>query len=184
MQLPEPLEHFHFHEAGHGHEHDGGEHGLRQIAQQVGEKERDDEMMPAAIKPESGVRAPPLSLTSDCDMPPLIGKPWPSPTRDSPGEREEFLVAVEPVAVLLGEHPPDRRRLDRAEEESTPAPAASVRASRLMHRGQRRQRQAARHFAEQLHAVRAEIDERSPRRFRRSRRRARPVCSAAASFRE
>ena len=36
-------------------------------------------MMPAAIKPESGVRAPPLSLTSDCDMPPLIGKPWPRP---------------------------------------------------------------------------------------------------------
>jgi hypothetical protein len=36
-------------------------------------------MMPAAINPEIGVRAPPLSFTSDCDMPPLIGKPWPSP---------------------------------------------------------------------------------------------------------
>ena len=30
-------------------------------------------------KPEIGVRAPPLSLTSDCDIPPLIGNPCPSP---------------------------------------------------------------------------------------------------------
>jgi hypothetical protein len=32
----------------------------------------------AAIRPESGVRAPALSFTSDCDMPPLTGKPRPS----------------------------------------------------------------------------------------------------------
>jgi len=33
----------------------------------------------AAIRPDSGVRAWALSLTSDCDMPPLTGKPRPRP---------------------------------------------------------------------------------------------------------
>ena len=36
-------------------------------------------MIPAANAPESGVCAPPPSLTRDCDMPPLIGKPRPIP---------------------------------------------------------------------------------------------------------
>ncbi len=36
-------------------------------------------MMSAATSPESGVRAPPVSLTSDCDMPPLTGSPLPRP---------------------------------------------------------------------------------------------------------
>ena len=33
----------------------------------------------AATSPDSGVRAPALSFTSDCDMPPLTGNPRPSP---------------------------------------------------------------------------------------------------------
>jgi hypothetical protein len=33
----------------------------------------------AAKNPESEVLAPALSLTSDCDIPPLTGKPRPSP---------------------------------------------------------------------------------------------------------
>ena len=36
-------------------------------------------MQMAAISPDIGVRAPALSLTSDCDMPPLTGNPRPSP---------------------------------------------------------------------------------------------------------
>ena len=32
-------------------------------------------MSPAATRPDTGVRAPPPSLTSDWDMPPLTGKP-------------------------------------------------------------------------------------------------------------
>ena len=36
-------------------------------------------MKSAAIRPDSGVRAPALSLTSDCDMPPLTGKPAAEP---------------------------------------------------------------------------------------------------------
>ena len=32
-----------------------------------------------ATRPETGVRAPELSFTSDCDMPPLTGNPRPSP---------------------------------------------------------------------------------------------------------
>ena len=35
----------------------------------------------AAMRPDNGVRAPALSLTSDCDMPPLTGIPRPSPAK-------------------------------------------------------------------------------------------------------
>jgi hypothetical protein len=38
MQLPEPAQYLHLHETRDGHQHDGCEHGLRQIAQQVGEE--------------------------------------------------------------------------------------------------------------------------------------------------
>ena len=43
MHLPEPFEHLYFHETCHSHEDDGGEHRLRKIAQQVGEKKRDEQ---------------------------------------------------------------------------------------------------------------------------------------------
>ena len=73
----------------------------------------------AATSPDSGVRAPALSLTSDCDMPPLTGNPRPSPATQIAGaERQELLVGIEPVAVLLREHPADGRRLDGAEDEA------------------------------------------------------------------
>ena len=50
--------------------------------------------MSAATRPESGVRAPAVSLTSDCDMPPLTGNPLPSPAaRLARADGEELLVA-------------------------------------------------------------------------------------------
>ena len=36
------------------------------------------------MRPDTGVRAPALSLTTDCDMPPLTGNPRPSPERRLP----------------------------------------------------------------------------------------------------
>ena len=43
------------------------------------------------------------------------------------GEGEEFLVGVEPAAVLGGEHAADGGRLHGAEQEAGEAPAAAVR---------------------------------------------------------
>ena len=71
-------------------------------------------VMSAATSPESGVRAPAVSLTSDCDMPPLTGSPLPSPASEiGAADGEEFLRGIEPIAVLGGEHAPDGRRFQR-----------------------------------------------------------------------
>ena len=52
-------------------------------------------------------------------MPPLTGKPRPSAGGQVRGaERENLLVRVEPLAVLLREHPPDGRCLDGPEHEA------------------------------------------------------------------
>ena len=52
-------------------------------------------MNTAAMAPDSGVRAPPPSLTTDCDMPPLTGKPWPNPAArlDAPSARNSWLAS-------------------------------------------------------------------------------------------
>ena len=55
--------------------------------------------MPAAITDESGVRAPPPSLTSDCDIPPLMGKPRPIPAA-------KFAVANARNSWLASKRPP------------------------------------------------------------------------------
>ncbi len=75
-------------------EHDGCEYRLRERSL-IGRKERTTTKIisRAATSPESGVRAPPLSFTRDCDIPPLIGKPWPSPAMTfEAGNAEKFLV--------------------------------------------------------------------------------------------
>ena len=55
-------------------------------------------MMPAASAFESGVRAPAPSLTSDCDMPPLMGKPPPTPAArfDAASARNSWLASKRP----------------------------------------------------------------------------------------
>ena len=51
------------------------------------------------------MRAPPLSLTSDCDIPPLTGKAWPKSGYEvSARQPEELLVAVKAPTVLSCEH--------------------------------------------------------------------------------
>ncbi len=76
-------------------------------------------MKRAAISPDSGVRAPALSLTSDCDMPPLTGNPRPSPAaRFAAPIARISAVGIEPIAVLLGEHSADGRRLHGRKDEA------------------------------------------------------------------
>ena len=55
-------------------------------------------MIPAAMPPDSGVRAPPPSLTSDCDIPPLTGKPRPNPAArlDAASARNSWLASSRP----------------------------------------------------------------------------------------
>ena len=72
-----------------------------------------------ATSPETGVLAPALSFTSDCDMPPLTGNAAAQPGEQvGAAEREQLLVRVEPAAVLLREHPADGRGLDGARARS------------------------------------------------------------------
>ena len=67
-------------QAHHRGEHDCGEHGLRQVPQKPRrEQDPTTSVNTAAMSPDTGVRAPALSLTSDCDIPPLTGNPRPSP---------------------------------------------------------------------------------------------------------
>ena len=76
-------------------------------------------VMSAATSPESGVRAPAVSLTSDCDMPPLTGQSAAEPGHEiGAADGQEFLRGVESIAVLGGEHPPDGRRFHGREHEA------------------------------------------------------------------
>ena len=117
----------------------------------------------AAMNPDTGVRAPALSLTSDCDIPPLTGNPRPSPAADvGDANRQQLLVGVEPVAVLLAEHPANRGGLDSGEHEARERNRQEVVQLLPAHVGQPQRRQALRHVAEQRDALRLEIER--PRR--------------------
>ena len=113
------------------------------------------------MAPDSGVRAPPPSLTSDCDMPPLTGKAAAQPGGEiGRGEREKFLVGVQPAAVLGGERAADGGRLHRAEQEARERQRQQVVQVGPVNRGQAEGRQPLRHFAQQLHPARVEAEQR------------------------
>ena len=82
------------------------------------EKEDNDQNEDRSQGVESGVRAPLYSLTSDCDIPPLTGKPPPSPAKVRNCERQIFLVGVEASAVLGDEHSPNRGRFDGTKKKA------------------------------------------------------------------
>ena len=112
----------------------------------------------AATSPESGVRAPALSLTSDCDMPPLTGNPRPSPaTRLAGADGQELLIGVEPIAVLLPNMRPMADVSTAREDEAGERQRQERVQIAAAHRRQPEQRQALRHLAEQRHAVRIEV---------------------------
>ena len=110
---------------------DGGKDRLRQIAEQAGEEERDDENDRRGDQArERGARATAF-VHQRLRHAATDWKTLTDARREiRPGESEKFLVAIEAIAMLLGKHPPDRCRLDRSREENTRARAAAVRALR------------------------------------------------------
>ena len=116
----------------------------------------------AATRPDTGVRAPALSLTSDCDMPPLTGNPRPSPASEIAGaKRQKLLIRVEPIAVLLAEHPADGRRLHGAEDEARQRDRQKLVQILPAHHRQPERRQALRNLSQQRHALCLEVHESS-----------------------
>ena len=107
----------------------------------------------AATSPESGVRAPAVSFTSDCDIPPLIGKPAAETGRQvRAANRKELLRGIQAVPVLGPEHPADRRRLHRGEDETGHPERQDGVDVRTADERKRGHRQPLRHLAEQRDA--------------------------------
>ena len=114
----------------------------------------------AAMRPDTGVRAPALSLTTDCDMPPLTGNPRPSPARRLPAPRASsswfasnrfpcFWPNMRPMAdVSTAPRTKLASAIGSSSFRSLPA-----------HGRQTEGGQALRHFSEQRHALRIEVHE-------------------------
>ena len=80
------------------------------------------------MNPDNGVRAPPLSFTSDCDIPPLTGKPCPSPAMTfALAMPSNSWFGVEPIAVLRREHATNAPPFPPCREENNQARAAADR---------------------------------------------------------
>ena len=81
--------------------------GWGNAASRCEKKSTTTRMIPAAKAPESGVRAPPPSLTSDCDMPPLTGKPRPSPAArlDAASARNSWFASSRPPCLAVNMRP-------------------------------------------------------------------------------
>src|SRR6185437_16964761 len=111
-------------------------------------------MNTAEMAPDSGVRAPLSSLTSDWACPPLTGKAAAESRREvGGGKRQELLVGIKASAVLGGKGPADRRRLHGSEKEA----GKSERQQRVqvgpVNIGNAQGREPLRHFAEKIDAL-------------------------------
>ncbi len=113
------------------------------------------------MRPDSGVRAPALSLTTDCDMPPLTGNPRPSPAsncrrpaRAVPGSRRTCWRAS-------GRTSGQWRRSPRRQDEARQRDRQQLVQIAPAHGRQAKGRQALRHFSQQRHALRVELEESS-----------------------
>ena len=161
-EVPDVAERADVHQAHDRREHDGGEHGLRQVAQQPGREEHDDQREQRGDEARDR-RARPGALVHERLRHAAADGKSPAESRDeiAGAERQQLLIGVEAIAVLLAEHAADRGRLDRGEDEA-----------RQRHREERVQvvptdiwqpegGQALRHFAQQRHAAGVEIEESS-----------------------
>ena len=109
----------HVDQAHDGRQHDRRQHRLRQIPQQARGEQHDDER--EERRDQSGQRrAGPGALVDErLRHAAADGEPAAEPGQQIAGaERQELLVGVETVAVLLREHAADGRRLDGAEHEA------------------------------------------------------------------
>ena len=172
-------------QAHHRGEHDGREHGLRQVAQQAGREEHDDQREQRGDQARHRRACPGALVDQRLRHAAAHRKAAAEPRQEIRGaERQQLLVGVEPIAVLLAEHAADRGRLDGARARSSPAPpaGASFRSCRLTS-GSPSDGQALRDVAQQRHAARVEIEEVARPRCRRPRRERRPVGSSATACR-
>ena len=116
---------------GHGHQHDRRQHRLGQGGQQVREEEHHHQNDPRREGAgQRRARAPAFvderlrHAAADRETAAQPGGEVGS------GEREEFLVRIQPPAVFGHEHAADGGRLHRAEQKTGEAPAAAGRSSR------------------------------------------------------
>ena len=119
--------------------------------------------MTAETSPETTVRAPELSFTRDCDIPPLTGKPPPRPPARLAAASARNSGLASKRYPCFREHPPDRGRLDGAEKEAGHRDRKQIFDVRQGDGRQRRAAAALRHGAEELHAVMREPRRRGDR---------------------
>jgi hypothetical protein len=161
LEAPQPLQLGQLEEAGDRHEDDGREHGLGQVAQEPREEEgdrRDDAGGEEAGEGRSG----PAPLVHQGLRHAAAHREAPAEAGGevAPGQREELLVAVEPVAVLAGERPADRDRLDGPEQEAGHRQGQEEVEVGGVDAGQAGGGEALRHLAEERHPPVRETEER------------------------
>ena len=116
----------------------------------------------AATKPESGVRAPRGFVDQRLRHAAAHRKPAPEACREiGSADREELLRRVEPIAVLGGEHPADRRGLHGGEHEARHRQRQQRVQIGPADQRQRRHRQTRWHLAEQRDAALIEAEHRA-----------------------
>ena len=161
-EAPDVSQRVELHEPGDRHEDDRGEHRLRQNPQQTGEEQDDDEC--DAGRDQTRQRRARAGAFVDERLRHAAAdrKSAAHPGGEvGPADREELLGRVESVAMLAAEHPPDRRRFDRGQDEAGQRQRQQRVDVGAADQRQRRHRQPARDFAEQRDAARVEMKSRA-----------------------
>ena len=146
-------------QAGHSHQHDGGQHRLGQRGQQVREEKHHHQNDPrregarqrrarAPAFVDERLRHAAADRETAAQSGGEIGR----------GEREEFLVGVQPPAMFGGEHAANRGRLHRAKQKTGERQRQQLVQVGPVNRGEAEGRQPLRHFAQQLHPARFEAE--------------------------
>ena len=145
-------------EAHHRREHDGRQHRLRQVAQQSRRKQHDEQGEEGGD--EAGHRcARPGTLVDERLRHAAAHREAATESREeiAGANRQQLLIRVEPIAVLLAEHPADGGRLDGGEDEARQRDRQQLVQIVPAHGRQPEGGQALRHFSEQRHALRIEV---------------------------
>ena len=149
-------------EAHDGGEHDGREHRLRQVAQQSRRKEHDDQREERGDQARER-RARAGALVDERLRHAAAHREPATESREqiAGAKRQQLLVGVEPIAVLLAEHAADGGRLDGGEDEARQRDRQQLVQVVPADVRQPEGRQALRHLSQQRHALRLEIQESS-----------------------
>ena len=111
------------------------------------------------MNPESGVRAPLDSLTSDCDMPPLVGNPWPRPAaRFAPARARNSWLLSSRYSCLRANIRPIAAVSTAPNRKQAIASGSSVVQIAALQPLDAEVRQPLRHLAEHFHAAPGEVE--------------------------